>query len=188
MHKVNIFLALLIASLVSLTVLIIVGFYVLTTSPYPSNWMSDMWGHMGGMMGGSQVTAQNPALPYFGILFIVLVGITIVSVGGLAYFLAFPEIKTTETSVKASAKPLPPQNSTTPYESVVKTLTNEERKVIEVLKVHDGKYLQKYIRNEAGLSRLKTHRIIARLADRGIVTIEKFGNTNEVLLAKWLRS
>jgi uncharacterized membrane protein len=187
MRKVNVFLALLIASLVSLTVLIIVGFYVLAASPYPSNWMSDMWRHMGGMMGGTQVTAQNPASLYFGILFIILVGIAIVSVGGLVYFLAFPEIKTTETVAKASAKQLPTQNSIKPYESVVKTLTDEERKVIGVLKAHDGKYLQKYIRKEAGLSRLKTHRIIARLADRGILTLEKFGNTNQVLLADWLR-
>jgi uncharacterized membrane protein len=188
MSKVNAFLTLLIASLVSLTVLIIVGFYVLTSSPYPSNWMSEMWGHMGGMMGGSQVTAQNPALPYFGVLFIVLVGITIVSIGGLAYFLAFPEIKTAKLAATASAEQLPFQSLVTPYASVVKTLTDEERKVIEVLKAHDGKYLQKYIKKEAGLSRLRTHRIIARLAERDIVTLEKFGNTNQVLLANWLRS
>lgn len=187
MQKVNIFLTLLIASLVSLTVLIIVGFYVLTASPYPSNWMSEMWGHMGGMMGGSQVTIQNPALPYFGVLFIVLVSITIVSIGGLVYFLAFPEIKT-KSAATAAAEQLPPQNLVTPYESVVKTLTDEERRVIETLKVHEGKYLQKYIRKEAGLSRLKTHRIIVRLAERGIVTLEKFGNTNQVVLADWLRS
>lgn len=192
MRKVNIFLALLIASLVSLVILIIAGFYVLTASPYPSNWMSDMWGHMGGMMGGSQVTTQNPALPYFGVLFIVLVGIVIISVGGLAYFLAFPEIKT--GAVPKAAGPVgqssaeqQAQSQFTPYESVVKTLTDEERKVIQVLTAHDGKYLQKYIRKEAGLSRLKTHRIIARLAERGIVTLKKSGNTNEVRLANWLK-
>jgi uncharacterized membrane protein len=47
--------------------------------------------------------------------------------------------------------------------------------------------LQKYIRKEAGLSRLKTHRILARLAVRGIVTLNKFGNTNEVQLTDWLK-
>ena len=57
----------------------------------------------------------------------------------------------------------------------------------EVLNAHNGKYLQKYIRNETGLSRLKTHRIIARLADRGIVSLEKTGNTNQVFLANWLQ-
>lgn len=188
MRKLNVFLALLIVSLVSLIILIIVGFYVLTASPYPTNWMSDMWAHMGGMMGGSEVTAQNPDLPYFGILFIVLVSIAIVSVSGLVYFAAFPEIRTSKPAATATAAQLSPQSSITPYESIVKTLTDEERRVIEVLKAHDGKYLQKYIRKEAGLSRLKTHRIVARLAERGMVTLEKFGNTNQVLLVEWLNS
>jgi len=56
-----------------------------------------------------------------------------------------------------------------------------------VLKKHDGKYLQKYIRTETGLSRLKTHRVIARFAERGMVTLEKVGNTNEVRLMDWLK-
>jgi hypothetical protein len=186
MQKSSVFLALLIASLVSLLVLIIVGFYVFTASPYPSDWIGDMWGHMGGMMGGSQVPVQNPALPYFGVLFLVLVGVAIVSVGGLVYFLVFPEIKTKTTDAATNAEQLSPQNSTTAYDAIVKTLTDEERKVIQVLTAHGGKYLQKYIRKEAGLSRLKTHRIVARLAERGIVTLKKSGNTNEVLLANWL--
>jgi len=45
--------------------------------------------------------------------------------------------------------------------------------------------LQKYITKEAGLSRLKTHRVVAALSERGIVQVEKYGNTNQVSLAKW---
>jgi uncharacterized membrane protein len=188
MRKVTVFLALLTASLASLIVLIIVGFYIFTAaSQYPSSWVSSMWGHMGGMMGGAtQVPVQNPALPYFGVIFVVLVGFAIVGVGGLVYFLAFPEIKTAAPVVKTSAVQLA-QNPNTPYASVLKTLTDEERKVVEVLTAHEGKYLQKYIRKEAGLSRLKTHRIVARLAERGIVALEKTGNTNQVFLANWLK-
>ena len=78
------------------------------------------------------------------------------------------------------------QNAVTPYESVSKTLTTEERKVLEILIAHNGKYLQKYIRAETGLSRLKTHRIVTRLAERGIVTLEKSGNTNEIHISNWL--
>jgi uncharacterized membrane protein len=55
------------------------------------------------------------------------------------------------------------------------------------LNVHEGKYLQKSIRGEAGLSRLQTHRVVARIAERGIVTLEKMGNTNQVVLADWLK-
>ncbi len=146
-------------------------------------------------MGGSGVppiSAQSAIPPYFGVLFIVLIGVTIVGIGGLVYFLMFPEIRT-----GAVTKPADPivkgtveqslQNPATPYASVLKTLTDEERKVVEVLTAHEGKYLQKYIRKEAGLSRLKTHRIVARLAERGIVSLEKTGNTNQVLLANWLK-
>jgi uncharacterized membrane protein len=72
------------------------------------------------------------------------------------------------------------------YDSVSKTLTADERKVVKVLNAHDGRYLQKYIRSEIGLSRLQTHRIVARLAEHGIVTLEKTGNTNQMQLADWL--
>ena len=132
MRKINIFIALLIGSLISLTILIVAGFYVFSASAYPLNWMS-------GMMGGTQVPIQNPALPYFNAAFVVLIGVAIVGLGGLAYFLAFPEIKT--TSRVSNPEQLSIKNGMTAYEAIVKTLTDEERRVIQVLKVHDGKYL-----------------------------------------------
>ena len=183
MRKINMFIALLISSLISLTILIVVGFYVFAASPYPSNWMGGM---MGGMMGGTELPVQNPALPYFNVAFVVLIGVAVVGVGGLVYFLAFPEIKTNRKAMRHHEQ-LPAENGATAYEAIVKTLTDEERSVIQVLTAHDGKYLQKYIRKEAGLSRLKTHRILARLADRGIVSLRKTGNTNEVQLSDWLQ-
>jgi len=199
MRKVHVFLAILIASLASLIALIAIGFAVFASdSQYSSNWMGEMWRSMGGSMGGMmvgvpQTSVQNPALPYFGVLFVVLIGVIVIGIVGLAYFVAFPEIKTgvesvsCETSLQCNAVAQPPKNQCAPFESVLKTLTAEERSVIEVLVAHDGKYLQKYIRKETGLSRLKTHRIVARLAERGIVSLEKTGNTNQVFLAKWLK-
>jgi predicted transcriptional regulator len=198
MRRVNVFLAILIASLASLMALVAIGLSTFTYSsqdPYhQSSWMSDMWGNMGGMMGQTGTSGvQNPVPAYFGIAFAVLVGVTVVGVGGLAYYLAFPEIRT-RAEAKTAAAPIvknaveqPMQGAVTPYVSVVKTLTSEERRVIEVLAAHDGKYLQKYIRKETGLSRLKTHRIVARLAERGIVSLEKTGNTNQFFLANWLK-
>ena len=75
-----------------------------------------------------------------------------------------------------------------PYELISRTMTADEKKVMDVLASHNGKYLQKYIRSEIGLSRLKTHRIVARLAEREIVTVKQVGNTNEVAVSDWLRS
>ena len=202
MRRVNLFLIILSASLVSLTVLIVAGMYVFTAAQQsPWSWMSGTWGGMmgnGGMMGGNGGTAvQNPALPYFGVAFFVLVVVAVVGVVGMAYYVALPEIRAGATpvicenvpqgnAVGQESKVEQKQEACTPLESVVKTLTEDERKVIDVLSAHDGKYLQKYVRGEAGLSRLQTHRVVARLAERGIVTLEKTGNTNQVLLADWL--
>lgn len=68
---------------------------------------------------------------------------------------------------------------------VLRTLKPDERKVVGVLKAHGGIYMQKFITRETGLSRLKTHRVVATLTERGIVRVERRGNTNEVTLAKW---
>lgn len=64
----------------------------------------------------------------------------------------------------------------------------DEKKVLETLSSHGGKFLQKHISKETNLSRLKTHRIIAGFVQRGIVTVRPYGNTNEVSLSDWLLS
>lgn len=155
-----------------------------------------MSGMMGGYTGygGTQTQSASSVAPYFGVAFVVLVGISVVGIGGLVYFLIFPEIRSgavvTPYFPESDSAVVSGENtvgvSGSPYDSVTKTLTEDERKVVEVLRVHNGKYMQKYIRNETALSRLQTHRIVARLAERGIVTLEKTGNTNTVMLANWL--
>ncbi len=206
MHRINQFLIVTVISLVSLIAVVVAGYVVLTTqtatSANPSNWMGQMWG---GMMGsgytGSQATVQNAAAPWLGTALIVLIGVAVVGIAGLVYFFAFPEIRnmnhigapsvtlaapTTTADVTMQEK-VPETPAESAYVSVAKTLTADERKVVDVLKSHSGKYLQKYIRSETQLSRLQTHRIVARLAERGVVSLEKTGNTNTVMLAEWLK-
>jgi uncharacterized membrane protein len=188
MKRVNIFLAILIASIAALIASTVIGFAVFSTNQTTQNWMSQMWNGMhsgGGMMGGQTgTTSTNTLLPYFGVLFAILIAVTIIGVLGVGYYLLYPQIRTSPVETPVALTQL--ANGSSAYESVTKTLTEEERKVIAVLNTHQGKYLQKYIKSETGLSRLKTHRIIARLADRGIVSLEKTGNTNQVYLADWL--
>jgi predicted transcriptional regulator len=199
MRRATVFLTILIASLAALIAITAIGFSIFTTNQNPYNWMSQMFsgsgttnGGMGGMMGqtGQTTGSTNPLISYFGVIFAVLIGVTVVGIVGLAYYVAYPQMRMGTVQSAAAYQNLAQQTSSesSPYESVSKTLTEEERKIIEVLKNHNGKYLQKYIRNDTGLSRLKTHRIIARLADRGIVTLEKTGNTNQVYLANWLQN
>src|SRR2546426_2315520 len=97
------------------------------------------------------------------------------SMVGVIYFLVLPEMKTyyeSDPGKDAGAM-------------VLRTLKPDEKKIVGVLKVHGGTYMQKFITQETGLSRLKTHRVVAVLAERGIVHVERRGNTNEVSLVKW---
>ena len=172
------------------------------------------WG-MGGMMGGGYYGNSYSATPsYLWIIPVALIAVVLVAIIGIGFYLAYPELKyipskgacnpqTTNTTsnqvpraqhnpaVEEPTLPQPPP-ATSPTlattqncDLILKTMTPEEQKVYNVLVAHKGKYLQKYVVKEAGLSRLKTHRIVARFAQRGIVTINEFGNTNEITLSDW---
>ena len=171
-----------------------------------------MWNGMGRVMGWLTSPTQYNVPSYLWIIPVLSIAFIIIAILGLAYSVAFPEIKAVKTSSEVNTANMPnqkmpeidadaspqinapakiaesptqkmPENS---YDVVIKTLKPNERLVLEVLRKHDGKYLQKWIRKETGLTRLKTHRIIARLADRGIVTVKTHGNTNEVELSSWI--
>jgi hypothetical protein len=194
MKRVNLFLILLITAITALIATTIIGFAIFSNQQNPYGWMGQMFNGnygsngngMGGMMGQTPTptTTASSMLPYYGILFAMIIAVTVVGIIGVAYYLVYPQIRmgTTQPTLTLTQ----PVNGTTAYESVSKTLTEDERKIITVLQAHEGKYLQKYIKNETGLSRLQTHRIIARLSERGIVNLEKTGNTNQVYLADWL--
>ncbi|MCW4014910.1 MAG: hypothetical protein NWF06_00920 [Candidatus Bathyarchaeota archaeon] len=187
MKKLAFFLILFFAAIFILAILLITGFILTPPTSTETGWADNMWSCMGDWMSGSY-PVTDPVLNIYGVLLIIIVAIAIIGIGGLTYFYVFPEIRT------QTQPPQTPNNSNhknnqnlSSYESVLKTLNEDERKVVTVLKNHNGKYLQKYIRHEAGLSRLKTHRILARFAERGIVTLQKTGNTNQVTLAEWLK-
>ncbi len=197
MRRIVVFLIILAITITALVATTAIGLIIFTanTQNNPANWMSQMWngnwGGMGGMMGGGTngQTATNSLTPYFGLMFAVLLAVTIISIVGFGYYFLYPQIRVGTVGVIQTTQNIAATQEATngnAFESVAKTLTEEELKVISVLNAHNGRYLQKYIKNETGLSRLKTHRIIARLAERGIVSLEKMGNTNQVYLANWL--
>ncbi|MDJ0269221.1 MAG: MarR family transcriptional regulator [Aigarchaeota archaeon] len=61
-------------------------------------------------------------------------------------------------------------------------LTAEEQQIVNFLEQQGGKALQKEIARELNLSRLKTHRLVSSLRRRGVVEVERWGNTNLVKL------
>ena len=179
MQKITVFLILFGLSLASLVAIYAADAHVAASNPSHQGLIQDMWSHMTGGMSASQ--------SFLWLIPLLLIGIAVFSMVGVVYFVAFPEIKLKpKAEIERNATHASDVPST-PFESAMRTLTPEERKILEVLVVHEGKYLQKYIRKETGLSRLKTHRIVARLSERGIIALRKSGNTNEVTLADWLR-
>jgi len=116
-----------------------------------------------------------PELPFFiPVSSLLFLSTVLASMVGVIYFLVLPEMK---NSLSGNGK------DTTSI--ILRTLKPEERKIVSVLDAHGGTYLQKFITKEAELSRLKTHRVIAALSERGIVQVERYGNTNQVSLVKW---
>ena len=209
MRRIQLFIIIFTVSLSVIFGLLAAGVYLATTQPsqYQSSWAGQMWsgmgsGGMGGMMGGGNSAST---VSYFWLIPAALIAIGVVSGVGVAFYFAFPEIRTVKETgyvpkVETSS-PISPvstsaltkaevtsQAGADSYELIARTMTPDEKKVLDALNAHNGKYLQKYIRNETGLSRLQTHRIVARFADRGIVTVKQVGNTNEVLISDWLKS
>jgi uncharacterized membrane protein len=84
-----------------------------------------------------------------------------------------------------TTEPIEPEPEGPTLDSVMATLREDERKVVEVLLAHEGKYPQKNIRTEANLSWLQTNRIITHLNENGIVSVEK-GVIGNVTLSKEL--
>ncbi len=110
----------------------------------------------------------------------------VVLVSVLGYALVFPELGERKPEREVSSVPMVEKGESA-LEAVLRVLNEDERKVIETLVAEGGTMLQKDIRWKTGLSRVKTHRILFRLAKRGIVSAEKYYNTNKITLADWLQ-
>ncbi|MGQ9551173.1 MAG: helix-turn-helix transcriptional regulator [Candidatus Bathycorpusculaceae bacterium] len=139
------------------------------------------WGGAGGRghgMGGVEIPRSFSLA-----LLVVPLAAAVIIVG---YALVFPELR--EEKPKAGLLSSP---STAKGESalaaVLRVLSADERKVVETLVAEGGTMLQKDIRWKTGLSRVKTHRTLLKLAKRGIVSVEEYYNTNKIALADWLK-
>jgi len=102
------------------------------------------------------------------------------SIGLLAYLALFPEIKQ-ERHVKTAL-----QTDQQTLDAVKRVLKDDERKIVELIMASEGTMLQRDIARQSGFSRVKTHRILYRLSQRGIVIAEKHYNTYQITLADWL--
>jgi len=185
MKKITQFAIVFVISITSLVILL----YLLNLSYQEQasmNFAPNMMNHMmGGVMGNIEST---PIIPFYLSLFTpVSTLLLLIGLCGIIYFIIVPEISLTSQGkpnfiIKKST------NLTTneKLDTVKKMMKPDEKKVLEALYLHNGKFLQKHISKEANISRLKTHRIIAGFVQRGIVTVRPYGNTNEVSISDWL--
>jgi len=173
MKKIWLFTSVLASSLTGFAALTIWMISSMPLGPTQQDWMRDMMNRMMGEIPGS-----SPAPSYFFIVPAVLLASPAIGLVGTVFLLIFPEIRLRDHE--------PQEQSLAPLSSIMKTLKPDERLVVDIIQKHGGSYLQKYVSKEAGLSRLKTHRIVARFSERGIVTVRRRGNTNEIILSDWL--
>jgi len=111
----------------------------------------------------------------------------VVALGVIVYMVAFPQIKQAKTATETPETVSQAPQSKQTLDAVLKVLNEDERKVVETLaSAKEGSMLQKEIRWKTDLSRVKIHRVVARLAERGIVRVEKQDNTNRVTLSDWI--
>lgn len=134
---------------------------------------------MGGMMGESSVMG-------FFLWPTILTASAAVVVVAVAYVILFPSIKYSSETTQTKPEIASPTTDFDPVSIVMRVVRPDERAALEVLRNSGGVCLQKDITYKTGVSKLKTHRIVARLADRGIIRVRKMGKTNEITVPAWL--
>ncbi len=157
-------------------------FFILTVALVLSIVGLFFFGFEGGLGGRGRGMAAEIPRSFWLVLFVVPL---VVAVGALGYVLIFPEFGEEKPVRKPSSAPAV-QSGESALDAILRVLNDDERKVIETIVAEGGTMLQKDIRWKTGLSRVKTHRILFRLAKRGIVSAEKYYNTKKIALADWL--
>lgn len=72
------------------------------------------------------------------------------------------------------------------FEGVMKVLREDEKKVCMAVWDEGGTAMQNDVRWTTGLSKVRTHRVVAGLASRGVIKVTKEGRRNRLSLASWL--
>jgi predicted membrane channel-forming protein YqfA (hemolysin III family) len=103
------------------------------------------------------------------------------TVGVVTYSIIFPEIMLEKDQNFDPEKGFPAS-----FEGVMKVLREDERKVCMAIWEEGGTALQKDVKWATKLSKVQTHRAVARLANRGVITVSKDGRRNRLSLASWL--
>ncbi|MCL6089144.1 MAG: hypothetical protein M1530_03200, partial [Candidatus Marsarchaeota archaeon] len=102
-------------------------------------------------------------------IFPIVVSLSALLGAGVYYFMS-RKVENKEMGLKSNAK------------VILNLLNADERKAVEKLLEGKGKALQAELTRLPGMSKVKSHRIVKRLQERGVITIERFGKTNVIKL------
>lgn len=118
---------------------------------------------------------------------ILLVALIILLVIALIYFVFFPRLENmvSSASIQPEVEEMKEENRN--LEVAYRLMEPDETRVVKTIVEAGGSMLQKDISYKLEISRVKTHRILVKLINRGIVTAEKQYNTNNITLAGWLQ-
>jgi len=108
---------------------------------------------------------------FYLIPFVAFIGLLI---GTLVYYIMSDKVIQQKQSLKKNTK------------IILNFLTDQERKVIETLLENNGKVQQYELSHLPNLNKLKTHRILVNLEQKGIIKKEKLGKINKIVLNKEL--
>jgi len=113
----------------------------------------------------------TPFVKYSVQFVIILVSLSIF-VGGLIFYMMLKKLEKTKEVIKMDINIL------------LKLLNKDEKLIIEKLINSKGKILQSEVSRSEGLNKVKAHRILSKLRERGVIKLEKYGKTNIVYLSK----
>ncbi len=98
------------------------------------------------------------------------IGFTGIIIGTITYYMMSEKIDKQEKTLKNNTK------------IILNFLTREEKKVIEKLLENDGKIPQYELSHLPNLNKVKTHRILENLKEKGIIKKERIGKINKIIL------
>ena len=115
---------------------------------------------------GQQVPPFLSLFLQYHIPFMILMGVFGVAAGLISYSILKSTLEKQKKIVQTNT------------DIIMKFLSLEDRNVFQVLKEKGGMTTQSEIANLENMTRLKAHRLVKKLEDRGIVHVEKHGKIN----------
>jgi len=151
-------------------IIVIVSFIVLAFNIFP---FLGLTGHteecslLEGCPHEEELNFLEAALP-------IIISISLLIGAGVYYFMG-QKVELKEKSARKSA------------DIVTKFLNADEKKLVNLLVENNGKVLQAEVSRLPGMSKLKSHRVVQKLIDRGVIEKEKIGKTNIVKFSAEIR-